>query len=123
VTRSTKRKRSDVPRAPGRSQGLRRIPFGPGARQDNELSNKLYVGNIAFSSTEAELRELFGRHGAVESVAVVTDRQTGQSRGFAFVEMEDGHGAQEAIRALDGTDLGGRTIKVNEAKDRGPRRF
>jgi RNA recognition motif-containing protein len=87
------------------------------------LSNKLYVGNIAFSSTEAELRELFGRHGAVESVAVVTDRQTGQSRGFAFVEMEDGHDAQEAIRALDGTDLGGRTIKVNEAKDRGDRRF
>jgi RNA recognition motif-containing protein len=86
------------------------------------LSNKLYVGNIAFSSTEAELRELFGRHGAVESVAVVTDRQTGQSRGFAFVEMEDRDAAQEAIRALDGTDLGGRTIKVNEAKDRGGRR-
>jgi RNA recognition motif-containing protein len=87
------------------------------------LSSKLYLGNIAFSSTEADLRDLFGRHGTVESVAVVTDRQTGQSRGFAFVEMEDGHGAQEAIRALDGTDLGGRTIKVNEAKDRGPRRF
>jgi RNA recognition motif-containing protein len=87
------------------------------------LSNKLYVGNIAFSSTEADLRDLFGRHGTVESVAVVTDRQTGQSRGFAFVEMEDGHAAQDAIRALDGTDLGGRTIKVNEAKDRGARRF
>ena len=87
------------------------------------MSNKLYVGNIAFSSTEADLRDLFGRHGTVESVAVVTDRQTGQSRGFAFVEMEDGHAAQDAIRALDGTDLGGRTIKVNEAKDRRDRRF
>jgi RNA recognition motif-containing protein len=86
------------------------------------LSSKLYLGNIAFSSTEADLRDLFGRHGTVESVAVVTDRQTGQSRGFAFVEMEDRDAAQEAIRALDGTDLGGRTIKVNEAKDRGGRR-
>ena len=123
MTRSTKRTRSDVPRAQSRSQGRRRIPFEPGAGQDNELSSKLYVGNIAFSSTEADLRDLFGRHGTVESVAVVTDRQTGESRGFAFVEMEDGDAAKDAIRALDGTELGGRTIKVNEAKDRGPRRF
>jgi RNA recognition motif-containing protein len=54
---------------------------------------------------------------------VITDRETGRSRGFAFVEMEDGNAAQDAIRALDGTDLGGRTIKVNEAKDRGGSRF
>jgi RNA recognition motif-containing protein len=87
------------------------------------LSNKLYVGNISFSSTEADLKDLFGRHGTVESVAVITDRETGRSRGFAFVEMEDGHAAEDAIRALDGTDLGGRTIKVNEAKDRGGSRF
>ena len=85
------------------------------------MSNKLYVGNISFSSTEADLKDLFGRHGAVESVAVVTDRETGRSRGFAFVEMEEAHAAQDAIRALDGTDLGGRTIKVNEAQDRGRR--
>jgi RNA recognition motif-containing protein len=87
------------------------------------LSNKLYVGNIAFSSTEADLRDLFGRHGTVESVAVITDRETGRSRGFAFVEMEEAGAARDAIRALDGTELGGRTIKVNEAQDRGGRRF
>ena len=85
------------------------------------MSNKLYVGNISFSSTEADLKDLFGRHGSVESVAVVTDRETGRSRGFAFVEMEDAHAAQDAIRALDGTDLGGRTIKVNEAQGGGRR--
>jgi RNA recognition motif-containing protein len=83
------------------------------------LSTKLYVGNIAFSSTDADLKDLFGRHGTVESASVVTDRQTGRSRGFAFVEMEDANAAQDAIRALDGTDLGGRTIKVDQAQDRG----
>ena len=70
------------------------------------MSNKLYVGNIAFSSTEADLRDLFGRHGTVESVAVITDRETGRSRGFAFVEMEEAQAARDAIRALDGTELG-----------------
>ncbi len=82
------------------------------------MSSKLYVGNISFGSTEADLKDLFGRHGAVESVSVITDRETGRPRGFAFVEMEDASAAQDAIRALDGTDLGGRTIKVNEAHDR-----
>ncbi|MHC4481822.1 MAG: RNA recognition motif domain-containing protein [Planctomycetota bacterium] len=82
------------------------------------MSKKLYVGNISFSSTEADLRDLFGRHGTVESVGVVTDRESGRSRGFAFVEMEDAHAAEDAIRALDGTDFGGRTIKVNEAQAR-----
>jgi len=93
------------------------------------LSKKLYVGNLSFSSTEGDLKDLFGRHGNVESVAVITDRETGRPRGFAFVEMEDAHAAQDAIRALDGSDFGGRTIKVNEAQDRrnggggGGRRF
>jgi RNA recognition motif-containing protein len=82
------------------------------------LSKKLYVGNISFDSTEADLKNLFGRHGGVQSVAVITDRETGRPRGFAFVEMEDASAAQDAIRALDGTDFGGRTIKVNEAQDR-----
>jgi RNA recognition motif-containing protein len=82
------------------------------------LSKKLYVGNLSFSSTEADLRDLFGRHGSVESVNVITDRETGRPRGFAFVEMAEGSAAQDAIRALDGTDFGGRTIKVNEAQDR-----
>jgi RNA recognition motif-containing protein len=82
------------------------------------LSKKLYVGNLSFSNTEAELKELFARHGVVESVNVITDRETGRPRGFAFVEMSEGSAAQDAIRALDGTDFGGRTIKVNEAQDR-----
>jgi RNA recognition motif-containing protein len=89
------------------------------------LSKKIYVGNLPFSSTEADLKDVFERHGGVESVAVITDRETGRPRGFAFVEMEDENAAQEAIRALDGTDLGGRNIRVNEAQDknRGPRRY
>jgi len=82
------------------------------------VSKKLYVGNLPFSSTEEDLRELFGRHGSVESVNVITDRETGRPRGFAFVEMEEASAAQDAISALDGSDLGGRNIKVNEAQDR-----
>jgi RNA recognition motif-containing protein len=82
------------------------------------LSTKLYVGNLSFSNTEADLRELFGRHGSVESVNVIMDRETGRPRGFAFVEMSEGSAAQDAIRALDGTDFGGRTIKVNQAQDK-----
>ena len=82
------------------------------------MSKKLYIGNLPFTSTEADLKTLFGRHGTVESVAVIMDRETGRPRGFAFVEMEDATAAQDAIRALDGSDLGGRNIKVNEAQDR-----
>jgi RNA recognition motif-containing protein len=82
------------------------------------LGRKLYIGNLPFSSTEADLRAVFERHGKVESVSVITDRETGRPRGFAFVEMSDESGAEAAIRALDGTDLGGRNIKVNEAQDR-----
>jgi RNA recognition motif-containing protein len=82
------------------------------------LGKKLYVGNLPFSSTEAELREAFERHGGVESVNVITDRETGRPRGFAFVEMEDASGAEAAMRALDGSDFGGRSLRVNEAQDR-----
>ena len=82
------------------------------------MSSKLYVGNLSFDSTEDDLRELFGRHGTVDSVAVITDRETGRPRGFAFVEMSESSAAQDAIRALDGNDFAGRTIKVNEAQDR-----
>jgi RNA recognition motif-containing protein len=88
------------------------------SKQDNALSSKLYVGNLSFDSTEDDIRELFGRHGTVESVAVITDRETGRPRGFAFVEMSDSSSAQDAIRALDGNDFAGRNIKVNEAQDR-----
>ncbi len=82
------------------------------------MSKKLYVGNLSFSSTEGDIRAAFESHGSVDSVNLITDRETGRSRGFAFVEMEDASAADRAMRALDGSDLGGRTLKVNEAHDR-----
>ncbi len=82
------------------------------------MSKKLYVGNLPFTTTEDELRSVFQRHGSVDSVNVITDRETGRPRGFAFVEMSEPSAAQDAIRALDGSDLGGRNLKVNEAQDR-----
>ena len=82
------------------------------------MTKKLYVGNIPFTSTEEELRELFGRHGDVERVSVITDRETGRPRGFAFVEFADASAATAAIRALDGTQLGGRALRVNEAMEK-----
>jgi len=82
------------------------------------LSSKIYVGNLPFSSTEADLRSAFERHGSVESVNVIMDRETGRPRGFAFVEMSEESAAKDAIRALDGSDFGGRDIRVNEAQDK-----
>jgi len=82
------------------------------------LSNKLYVGNLPFTTTEDELRTVFQRHGSVDSVNVITDRETGRARGFAFVEMSEPSAAQDAIKALDGTDMGGRSLRVNEAQDK-----
>ncbi len=79
---------------------------------------KIYVGNLPFSTTEDELRQLFTEHGAVESVNVISDRYTGQSRGFGFVEMAPAD-ADTAIRALNGKTLGDRNLKVNEARPRG----
>lgn len=76
----------------------------------------LYVGNLPHSTTEAELRNAFEPHGAVEKVTLVTDRETGRSRGFGFVEMTNPAEADKAIAALNGTDLGGRPLTVNEAK-------
>lgn len=76
----------------------------------------LYVGNLPHSTTEADLRSVFEPHGAVEKVSLVTDRETGRSRGFAFVEMTDASAADKAIAALNGTDLGGRPLTINEAK-------
>jgi cold-inducible RNA-binding protein len=83
-----------------------------------ELSKKLYVGNLPFSVTESELRSLFQSHGPVESVNVIMDRETGRPRGFAFVEMQEASDAANAIRALDGSDMGGRSLRVNEAQDK-----
>ena len=83
---------------------------------------KLYVGNLPYTATDQELRDLFAQHGSVESAVVITDRETGRSRGFGFVEMDDA-GADAALSALDGKDMDGRALRVNVARERGaPRR-
>ena len=82
------------------------------------MSNKIYIGNLPFSSTEDELRSLFSQHGAVDSVNVIMDRDTGRARGFAFVEMSDAADVAKAIKDLDGSELGGRNLRVNEAEDK-----
>lgn len=81
----------------------------------------LYVGNLPHSTTEAELRNLFEAHGAVEKITLVTDRDTGRSRGFGFVEMTNANEADKAIAALNGTELGGRALTINEAKPKSER--
>ena len=80
------------------------------------MGKKLYVGNLPFATTAADLREAFGRYGTVETAEVVADRETGRSRGFAFVEMSAG--AEQAIENLSGTQFQGRTLTVNEARPR-----
>lgn len=84
----------------------------------------IYVGNLPFTATEDEVRDLFGSYGAVGSVKLISDRETGRPRGFAFVEMDDS-AALKAIEQLNGQDLGGRTLRINEAQPRParPRRF
>jgi len=78
---------------------------------------KLYVGNLSFDTTESRLQEIFSEHGEVQSTALITDRETGRPRGFGFVEMDD-QGARNAMEALNGTNIDGRDINVNEAKPR-----
>jgi RNA recognition motif-containing protein len=82
------------------------------------MSTKLYVGNLAFQTTSEELQSLFAQAGTVESASVVEDRMTGRSRGFAFVEMATAEEANAAIEQLNGKEVGGRALKVNEAKPR-----
>lgn len=82
------------------------------------MSKRIYVGNLPYSTNEAELRELFEQHGSVDDVSLIYDRDTGRARGFGFVEMEDGD-ADDAIDALNGSELGGRRLTVNEARPRG----
>lgn len=90
---------------------------------------RLYVGNLAFSTTNDELKAAFEQFGAVESATVIMDRETGRSKGFGFVDMGNDEEAKAAIEGLDGKPLGGRNIRVNEARPReerpprGPRRF
>jgi cold-inducible RNA-binding protein len=78
----------------------------------------LYVGNLAFSTTEQELRVLFETHGVVERINIVTDKETGRPRDFAFVEMSNTSEADKASAAITGSSLGGRTLKVNEAREK-----
>ncbi len=84
------------------------------------MTKRLYVGNLAFGATSDDLRELFGQYGSVVSADVITDRETGRSRGFGFVEMSEG--GEAAIEALNGADHQGRALTVNEAKPREQRR-
>lgn len=79
---------------------------------------KLYVGNLSFETTENDLQDLFDQHGTVNEVALMTDRMTGKSRGFAFVTMNDKAQAEAAIAATNGTDLNGRALNVSEARPR-----
>lgn len=81
------------------------------------MSKRIYVGNLPYSATEEEVRDLFSQHGEIISVAMITDRETGRFRGFCFVEMEDAE-ADAAIAALNEQDVGGRPLRVNEARPR-----
>ena len=85
------------------------------------MGRKLYVGNLPYEIGETELQELFGRAGAVESVTVMRDQMTGRARGFGFVEMSTDDEAQKAITALNGTQVGGRSLTVNEARPKAAR--
>jgi RNA recognition motif-containing protein len=82
----------------------------------------IFVGNLAFTTTEQDLRQLFEPYGPVETVRIMTDRDTGRARGFGFVEMPDNRAAQTAMDALNGTSLAGRALTVNDARPREPRR-
>lgn len=86
------------------------------------MGNKVYVGNLPYSATEQQLTEMFSQHGSVESAKIITDKYSGQSKGFGFVEMGSSEEAQKAIAALSGAQLGGRTLVINEARPQEPRR-
>jgi len=83
--------------------------------KEAKMPKKLYVGNLPFTATEQEIRELFAKHGTIVSVNLITDRETGRPRGFGFVEMEDTTAAKQN---LDGYEMDGRALKVNEAQDK-----
>jgi len=80
------------------------------------MSSKIYVGGLPYATTDQQLQDIFSAHGNVESARVITDKFTGRSRGFGFVEMSSSEEAQKAIQALNGTDLDGRNLTVNEAR-------
>ena len=82
------------------------------------MAKRIYVGGLPYSATEADLENLFSAQGSVNNVTIITDRYTGQAKGFGFVEMDDDSEAEKAIAALNGAQMGGRTLTVNEAKPR-----
>jgi cold-inducible RNA-binding protein len=82
------------------------------------VATKLYVGNLTYGMTDSDLQNLFGAHGTVRSAQIIMDRDTGRSKGFGFVEMESNEQAQTAIRAMNGQDVNGRALTVNEARPR-----
>lgn len=85
------------------------------------MGNKLYVGNISFNTTDQDLADLFSQAGTVSSVKIITDRETGRSKGFGFVEMSSDSEAQSAIEKFNGTEVGGRSLTVSEARPMAPR--
>jgi RNA recognition motif-containing protein len=90
-------------------------------RQKALIAMKIYVGNLAYRTSEDDLRREFERYGSVSQVDVISDRETGRSKGFGFVEMPNDNEANAAIQALDGANIGERTLKVNEARPKAPR--
>ncbi|TVR53772.1 MAG: RNA-binding protein [Puniceicoccaceae bacterium] len=85
------------------------------------MNTKMYVGNLSYDTTEADIRDLFSKHGQVDDVALLTDRETGRPRGFGFVTMADKAGMEAAIKAINGLEVDGRPLKVNEARPRDER--
>jgi cold-inducible RNA-binding protein len=104
---------------------LQTVLFPPGfwwvADRKRGIVKNIFVGNLSFNTSEDELRQAFEAYGQVDRVSILTDRETGRSRGFAFVEMSNTEEGEKAIAGLNGTQLGGRTINVNEARPKGER--
>ena len=98
------------------------MPKHPYTPSSGEPCVNIFVGNLAFTTTEQDLRQLFEPYGTVETVRLMTDRETDRSRGFGFVEMPDSRAAEDAIDALNGTQVAGRALTINEARPREPRR-
>jgi cold-inducible RNA-binding protein len=106
----------------GRVSALQRARrAGKASEEEGAMSKKLFVGGLSWGTTDLELREAFERFGAVAEAKVILDRDTGRSRGFGFVTFDDDSAADSAVASMDGTELDGRTVRVNEAHERAPR--
>lgn len=111
----------ETPRSAYPGYGELNTPDKTTGQKDATMGKKIYVGNLSYDTSESDLTELFQAHGNVVSVAVITDRDTGRSKGFGFVEMSSEEEAQAAINSLNGNEVDGRQLKVNESIER-PRR-